>query len=251
MTDSRTGRDNEAIKLFIDTTKKPSRERVVNESVAKAMLDIRGLNKSDKIRCWRSLGEKDKTEVVNKTPFLEDKKNDLTPDDIREFLLGDINADPDEEYFDSIWGDENLEFIYSHSSSEWGLFKAQGCDGVYAIEHTSYKVGLNTWIKQLTHLAQSIDPDAKKIYLVIHRGDITRDEEVSNVDDHVYVEYVEFSHTNDDPYYKFLLKRGTDVDTIFSGLKGFASKIKAATDPEIDPIGKTYLDLIQNSNEGA
>lgn len=257
LTDSNTGRENEDIKLFIDTTKKPSRERVLGERVAKAMLKFRiQHNDAKRIRCWQSLSDEDKAEAIKNTPFQEDEKNGVTRDDIRDLLLNDVKLgrgidyekDKDyKDYFDCIW-DNNLEYIYSHLGNEWGLFKALRCGGVYAIEHTE-SYGLDTWIEQLTHLARAIDPDVKKIYLAIHNGDIVGNKEVSNIDD--TVGYVKFSHTDDDPYYKYIRRQESDVDTIYNGLAGAAAKIKAATDSEIDPIGETYLDLIRNSNEGA
>lgn len=249
LTDRQTGNENDAIKLFIDITKTPSRERVLNERVAKAMLDFRILRNADnKIKCWRSLSDEDKTEAIKNTPFQEDKEVGLTLDWIRNYLLKYKMSDPG-EYFDCIW-DNNLEYIYSHSGNEWGLYRALGCDGVYAVEHAEGEnYGLKAWIERLTHLARAIDPDVKKIYLAIHNGDIVGNEEVTSIDERVG--YVKFSHTDDDPYYKYILRQETDVDTIYDGLAGAAAKIKAATDSEIDPIGETYMDLIRNSNEGA
>lgn len=249
LTDSNTGRENEDIKLFIDTAKKPSRERVHGEKIAKAMLDFRIQHNYDKkIKCWQSLSDEDKVEAIRDTPFRTDEKNGVTRDDILDSLFDDVKSgrDLDKEYFDCIW-DNNLEYIYSHSGNEWGLFRALGCDGVYAVEHTE-GYGLKTWIEQLTHLVLAIDPDVKKIYLAIHNSDIVGNEEVSNDDT---VGYVKFSHTDNDPYYKYILRQETDVDTIYNGLARTASKIKAATDSKIDPIGETYLNLIRNSNEGA
>lgn len=261
LTDSNTGRENEDIKLFIDTAKKPSRERVLGERVAKAMLDFRiQHDDAKKIKCWQSLSDEDKEEAIKNTPFREDKKN--TRDEIRDSFLYavksgsgiDYENEDDKENFNCIW-DNNLEYIYSHSGNEWGLFKALGCDGVYAVEYAEWeKYGLKTWIEQLTHLALAIDSDVRKIYLAIHNGNIAGNgtfgnEEVSSIDERVG--YVKFSHVDEDPYYKYLLRQATDVDTIYNGLAGTASKIKAATDSEIDPIGETYLDLIRNSNEGA